>query len=119
MLEIIEKSDDVNVGHSVLRTKGPGAAVRELCQQIDMFWRNEYPFHISGHEKIDDPLAWWQDLAKHNHAQVLGVSDPVIGSLSSVHAFLIFNCPRFLRLKFSRSSSTQCLMNVPTQLLRG
>jgi len=119
MLETIEKSDDPDVGHTILRAKGPGTAVRELCQQIDMFWRDEYPFHILDHGKIDDPLAWWQDLAKHNHAHILGVSVPVIGSLSPVHVLLIFDCPRFSQLKFFRSLSTQCLMNVPTRPLHG
>ena len=35
--------------------------VRELSQQINMFWRDEYPlaFRVLDREKFDDPLGWW------------------------------------------------------------
>lgn len=94
MLEMIEKSDDPEVGHPILRKKGPSLVVRELSQQIDMFWRDEYPFHNLGHETINDPFAWWQDLAKHNHAQVLRVSVLIIHLLNQVGKSLTFNHPR-------------------------
>ena len=74
MLETIEKSNDPDIGHPILRKKGPGTVVQELGQQINMFWRDEYPFRVLDREKIVDPLEWWQDLAKHDHSQVLGVS---------------------------------------------
>ena len=57
-------------GHPILRKKGSSTVVRELSQQINMFWRDEYPraFRVLDRENFDDPLRWWhwQDLAKHN-----------------------------------------------------
>ena len=74
MLEVIEDLDDPNVGNRILRDKGPQNAVSSLSEQINLFWREEYPFHVHDHEKIHDPLNWWMVLAKHDHASVLGVS---------------------------------------------
>jgi len=74
MLQVIEDSDDLNVGNRVLREKGPRNAVSSLTEQINLFWREEYPFRVLDHEKIDNPLKWWVDMAKNDHANVLGVS---------------------------------------------
>ena len=74
MLEVIEDSDDPKVGNRNLRDKGPQNSVSSLSEQINLFWREEYPFRVHDREKIDDPLKWWMDLARHDHANVLGVS---------------------------------------------
>jgi len=74
MLQVIEDSDDPNVGNWSLRDKGPQNAVSSLSEQINLFWREEYPFRVLDRKKIIDPLKWWMDLAKHDHANVLGVS---------------------------------------------
>ena len=46
MLEMIEKSNNSDVGHPVLQKKGPSTVVQKLSQQINMFWRDEYPFRV-------------------------------------------------------------------------
>ena len=74
LLLVIEDSDDPNVGNRSLRDKGPQNSVSSLSEQINLFWREEYPFRVLDREKITDPLKWWMDLAKHDHANVLGVS---------------------------------------------
>jgi hypothetical protein len=74
MLQVIEDSNDPNVGNQVLREKGPQNAVSSLSEQINLFWREDYPFRVLDHEKIEDPLKWWMDMAKNSHANVLGVS---------------------------------------------
>ena len=74
MLQVIEDSDDLDVGNPVLREKGPKNSVSSLSEQINLFWREDYPFRITDREKIIDPLKWWIDMAKHDHASVLGVS---------------------------------------------
>ena len=56
MLEIVKNSDYINT------------------EQINLFWREEYPFRVLDHEKVNDPLKWWMDIANHNHVNVLGVS---------------------------------------------
>ena len=74
MLEVIEDSDDPKVGNWNLRDKGAQNSVSSLSEQINLFWREEYPFRVHDREKIDDPLKWWMDLARHDYANVLGVS---------------------------------------------
>ena len=74
MLEVIEDSNDPKVGNKILREKGFKSSVSSLSEQINLFWREEYPFRVLDHEKIVDPLKWWIDMAKHDHANVLGVS---------------------------------------------
>ena len=46
LLEMIEKSNNSDVGHPVLQKKGPSTVVRKLSQQINMFWHDEYPFRV-------------------------------------------------------------------------
>ena len=58
MLQVIEDSDDPNVGNRVLREKGPRNAVGSLSEQINLFWQEDYPFRVLDHEKIDNPLKW-------------------------------------------------------------
>lgn len=74
MLQVIKDSDVPNVGNRLLREKGHKNIVSALSEQINLFWQEEYPFQVLDHEKIVDPLKWWIDLAKHNHANVLGMS---------------------------------------------
>ena len=71
MLQIIEDSDDPNVGNQKLCEKGPWNAMNSLSEQINLFWHEEYPFHVLDREEINDPLKWWMDLARHDHADVL------------------------------------------------
>ena len=71
MLQVIEDSNDPNIGNQILCEKGPQNAVSSLSDQINLFWREEYPFRVLDHEKINDPLKWWMDLARHDHADVL------------------------------------------------
>jgi hypothetical protein len=110
MLQVVEDSDDPNVGNQVLREKGPRNAVSSLTEQINLFWREDYPFRVLDHEKIDNPLKWWVDMARNDHANVLGVS----------HQFLYFehreSVIRFSPSKSSRSWSTPCQMNELIQL---
>ena len=73
MLRVIEDSDDPCVGNQILHEKGPRNAVSSLSEQINLFWRGEYPFRLLDREKIADPLKWWMDIAKHDHANVLPV----------------------------------------------
>jgi hypothetical protein len=93
MLQVIEDSDDPNVGNRVLREKGPKNSVSNLNEQINLFWREEYPFRVLDREKILDPLKWWIDMAKHDHGNVLGVSIfkfyPSIGSTKDYARFLL------------------------------
>ena len=70
MLERIQSSSDPSIGHPVLREKGVSTSVKELKQQIDLFWNGEYPFRAES-EKIADPLSWWHDIGRHNGAKVL------------------------------------------------
>ncbi|KAF8154878.1 ribonuclease H-like domain-containing protein [Crassisporium funariophilum] len=73
MLQVIEDLDNPNVGNWTLRDKGPKNAVSSLSEQINSFWREEYPFRVLARKNISDPLKWWMDLANHDHANVLGV----------------------------------------------
>lgn len=73
MLERIQSSSDLSIGHPVLREKGISTSVKELKQQIDLFWNGEYPFRVTEIEKITDPLSWWRDIGRHDGAKVLSV----------------------------------------------
>lgn len=74
MLQVIEDSGNPDVGNRILREKGPHNAVSSLSEQIKLFWQEEYPFRVLEREKVVDPLVWWREIAKHDHANVLGVS---------------------------------------------
>jgi hypothetical protein len=74
MLQIIEDSSNPDVGNQILREKGPRNVVGSLSEQINLFWREEYPFRVLDRKKVADPLAWWTEMAKHDHANILGVS---------------------------------------------
>jgi len=80
MLEVIEKSDTPDVGNCTLREKGPKRVLTELGEQVSMFWHNEFPFRYAkvNSKTIVDPLAWWQNMANHDSAQVLRVSPPPV-----------------------------------------
>jgi hypothetical protein len=75
MLESIASSDDTTVGHPILHSKGPRDCAVDLKHQIDAFWKGEYPFNVSANENITDPLEWWTRLERHEHGQVLAVSN--------------------------------------------
>jgi hypothetical protein len=71
----IASSDDATVGHPILHAKGPRDCAVDLKCQIDAFWKGEYPFNVSANENITDPLEWWTCLERHEHRQVLTVSN--------------------------------------------
>jgi hypothetical protein len=76
MLKTIEESDDPNIGHPLLRNLGIESSVRELSTQIDAFWNGEYPFRVldGDRSKITDPLEWWRNVGKFDHANLISVS---------------------------------------------
>ena len=76
MLKIIEGSSDPKVGHPLLRELGIESSVRELSTQIDAFWNGEYPFRVldGDRSKITDPLEWWRNVGKFDHANLISVS---------------------------------------------
>jgi hypothetical protein len=69
MLVHIEKFP--GTGPELLRTLGPVDAAHELKNQLEAFWRGEYPFIVSEEAKGKNPLEWWQHLEHHMHAHVL------------------------------------------------
>ena len=75
LLKVIEDSpNDESVGHPLLRTKGAYQSVQDLKSQINGFWKGDYPFRVDKRGDIHDPLRYWQGLAMHDSADVLGVS---------------------------------------------
>jgi hypothetical protein len=75
MLKVIEESDNPKVGHPLLRKLGIESSVRELSTQIDAFWNGEYPFRVidGDRSKITDPLEWWCNIEKFDHANLISV----------------------------------------------
>ena len=75
LLKVIEDSpNDESVGHPLLHTKGAYQSVQDLKSQINGFWKGDYPFRVDKRGDIHDPLRYWQGLAMHDSADVLGVS---------------------------------------------
>jgi hypothetical protein len=58
-------------GPELLRMLGPVDAAHKLKNQLEAFWRGEYPFIISEEAKGKNPLEWWQHLEHHMHARIL------------------------------------------------
>ena len=44
ILEVIERSDDPDVGNRMLREKYPKEALAELGEQVGMYWQDKFPF---------------------------------------------------------------------------
>lgn len=56
----------------ILAQLGAATAVTELRQQLELYWRGDWPFDTP---VVDgDVLGWWRSLERHRSARVLAVS---------------------------------------------
>ena len=74
MLEIAGKfqPNDMSMGVPCLRKKGPRDSLQDLRSQLDTYWQGDYPFQVQC--SVDNPLEWWRERAKHESADIQGVS---------------------------------------------
>lgn len=80
LLKQIEQApDDPSIGVPSLRRKGPRNSLQDLRSQLEAYWQSDYPFRIQ--HPVDNPLEWWRERAKHESADVLGVSISFISCL--------------------------------------
>ena len=73
LLKQIEQApNDTSIGVPCLRKKGPRNSLQDLRSQLDAYWQGDYPFRVQC--SVDNPLEWWRERAKHESADILGVS---------------------------------------------
>ena len=122
MLRRIEQTPgDDNIGHPLLRKKGISACVRDLSAQLQCFWNEDYPFRICNSESIKDPRKWWEEIARFNSADVLGVCLVrfiVHGILPKLTMFQQLLCVRIFSILVNsmpdeRTNSTITWLNSP------
>ena len=101
------------IGHPLLRKLGIESSVRELSTQIDTFWNGEYPFRVldGDRSKITDPLEWWRNIGKFDHANLISVSLQFVCGCDFNRTLTLARCSP---LRFFPSWSTPCQMNAQT-----
>jgi hypothetical protein len=89
MIDRLDSHPDEPV-HPVIKELGPAETVNAFRQQLESFWRNEWPFNQAISDSDRNSLAWWKSLELHPQARVLAVSLTVLGFHSVVTIMIDF-----------------------------